>query len=197
MTAELPITRVTNVTRALQAAAASGPGVTSAFTGTQQPQDWGGRWWSYEIEFAVLQDADGRRLSAFFAALGGVAGTFTFRDPYIRNPVGLGAPSVNGAGQAGTTLVTDGWGARGMSAGDFFSLGSGTALRLHQLTADAVPVAGAATLQFVPALRASPADNAALNVVNPGVLLRASGPIPAQIGLADLYRFSLQAREAI
>lgn len=194
MTAELPISRVTNVTRTLQAASVA---VASRFTGTQQPQDWGGRWWSYEIEFAVLQDADGRRLSAFFAALGGSAGTFTFRDPFIQNPASIGVPLVNGAGQTGNSLVTDGWGARGLSAGDFFSLGAGTALRLYQLTADAVPVSGAATLQFVPALRASPSDNAALNVVNPGVLLRASGPIPAQIGLANLYRFSLQAREAI
>jgi hypothetical protein len=194
MTAELPISRVTNVTRTLQSAAVA---VSSPFTGTQQAQDWGGRWWSYEIEFSVLQDADGRRLSAFFAALGGAVGAFTFRDPFIRNPANLGGPLVNGAGQTGTTLATDGWGSRGMSAGDFFSIGSGASLRLHQLTADAVPVAGAVTLQFVPALRASPADNAALNVVNPGVLLRASGPIPASIGLADVYRFSLQAREAL
>ena len=194
MTAELPVTRVTNVTRTLQSAAIA---VASPFTGTQQAQDWGGRWWTYEIEFSVLQDADGRRLSAFFAALGGVVGTFTFRDPFIRNPANLGVPLVNGAGQTGTTLVTDGWGTRSMSAGDFFSIGSGASLRLHQLTADVVPVSGAATLQFVPALRASPSDNAALNVVNPGVLLRASGPIPAQIGLADVYKFSLQAREAL
>jgi hypothetical protein len=104
---------------------------------------------------------------------------------------------VNGANQTGNSLVTDGWGTRRMQAGDFFSLGAGSSLRLYQLTADVVPSGGNATLQFVPALRSSPADNAALNVVNPGVLLRPTGPIPAQIGLADLYRFSLSAREAI
>lgn len=194
MTAELPIDRIVSVTRTLQAAAGAS---NSPFTGRQQVQFWGGEWWEFEIEFSVTQGPDGRRLSAFFAALRGQLGTFTFRDRFIRNPVDLGAPLVDGAGQTGNTLVTDGWGARGMSAGDFFSLGSGTSLRLHQLTVDVVPVAGAATLAFVPALRSSPADNAALNVVNPGVLLRPTGPVPTGIDLADAYRFSLSAREAL
>lgn len=194
MTAELPIDRIARVTRTLRAAAGAD---TSPFTGTQRVQFWGGEWWEFEIEFAVTQGADGRRLSAFFAALRGAVGTFTFRDDFIRNPVALGVPVVSGAGQTGTSLVTSGWSGRGMGAGDFFSLGTGAALRLHQLTADVVPSGGAATLQFVPALRYSPADGAALNVVNPGVLLRAQGPIPTGIDLADLYRFSFTAREAL
>lgn len=194
MTAELPISRVTAVTRTLRSAAAV---TVSPFTGTQQVQDWGGSWWDYEIEFATLQDADGRRLSAFLAALRGPVGTFTFRDPFIRNTLLSGAPLVNGAGQTGTSLVTDGWGATGLRAGDFFTLGTGTFTRLHQLTADVVPSGGAATLQFVPALRYSPVDNATVFVTSPAVLLRSASAIPAQIGLADLYRFTITAREAI
>lgn len=194
MTAELPINRVTDVRRSLGVAASV---QTSPFTGTQQVQDWGGTWWEYEIDFAVTEFSDGQHLAVFFAALRGSVGTFTFRDAFIRNPLGLGSPLVNGGGQTGTSLVTDGWTGPGLRAGDFFSLGSGTSLRLHQMTATVGPSAGAATLQFVPALRYSPADNAPLNVVNPGVLLRPSGPIPAQIGLADRYRFTVTAREAI
>jgi hypothetical protein len=194
MTVELPFTAVTNVTRALQAASAVS---VSPFTGSQQVQDWGGSWWQYEIEFAASQDASGRALSAFFASMRGAVGRFIFRDPYIRNPLGLGSPLVNGAGQAGNSLITDGWTGGGLLAGDFFSLGTGSALRLYQMTAAAVPSGGACTLQFVPALRSSPADNAALNVVNPGVLLRLDRPVPASIGLADIYRFSISAREAI
>lgn len=194
MTAELPFTSITAVTRTLRAAAAA---TESPFTLEQQVQDWGGAVWEYEIEFAARQGPDGRRLAAFLAALRGPVGTFTFRDPFIQNPPALGTVLVNGANQAGTSLITDGWGARPMLAGDFFSLGTGTALRLHQLTADAVPSGGAATLQFVPALRSSPADNAALNVINPGVLLRLTSPVPANIGLADLYRFTITAREAL
>lgn len=194
MTEELPISRVTAITRTLRSAAAV---ATSPFTGTQQVQDWGGSWWEYEIEFAALQDADGRRLSAFLAGLRGLAGTFTFRDPFIRNAGLAGAPQVNGGAQTGNSLITDGWGAFGLRAGDFFSLGTGTSLRLHQVTQDVAPSGGAATVQIIPALRSSPADNAALNVVNPGVLLRLSGPMPARIALADVYRFSLTAREAL
>lgn len=192
--AELPVTLVTAVTRTLQVAVAV---ATSPFTGTQQVQDWGGTWWQYEIEFAAMQGANARALSAFFAALRGAAGTFTFRDPFIENPPGLGTPLVNGASQTGTSLITDGWTGGGLKAGDFFSIGTGAAIQFYQMTADAPPSAGAATLQIIPALRSSPADNAVLNVVNPGVLLRPSGPVPAQIGLADIYRFSLSAREAI
>ncbi len=194
MTADLPISRITGVTRTLRSAAVA---ATSPFTGTQQVQDWGGSWWEYEIEFTALQDAEGRRLAAFLAALRGPVGRFTFRDGFIRNPLGLGSPLVNGGGQTGNSLVTDGWTGSGLLAGDFFSLGAGSALRLYQVTADAPPSGGACTLQFVPALRSSPADNAALNVVNPGVLLRLASPAPAQIGLADVYRFSITAREAI
>jgi hypothetical protein len=194
MTTELPVSLITRVTRTLQTAAGID---ASPFTGTQKVQFWGGEWWAFEIEFAVTQGEAGRRLSAFFAALRGPVATFTFRDAFIRNPAALGAPVVSGAGQTGGSLVTSGWGARGMNAGDFFSLGAGAALRLYQLTADVVPSGGAATLQFVPSLRASPADGAVLNVVNPGVLLRAQSAVPAGIELADMYRFSLSAREAL
>jgi hypothetical protein len=194
MTAELPLTMVKAVSRRLVSAAAV---QTSPFTGTQQVQDWGGRWWAYDIEFSVLQGLNARRLSAFLDALAGPVGTFTFRDPSILNPSGLGTPLVKGGGQTGSSLLTDGWTGGGLKAGDFFSLGSGAILRLYRLTADAPPSGGNATLQFVPPLRSSPADNAALNVVNPGVLLRATGPIPTAIGRVDRHQFSLSAREAI
>lgn len=189
----IPTDSVTSVTRTLKAAVAV---TTSPFTGSQQVQDWGGSWWEYEIEFAVQYGAAGRKLSAFFAALRGPADVFIFADPFIVNPTGLGTPLVNGAGQTGNSLVTDGWGTVGMKAGDFFHLLQ-SGRKLYQLTADSMPVAGAMTLYFVPALRASPADNAALNVVNPGVVLRLTSPVPSIIGLADIYRFSITAREAI
>lgn len=194
MTVDLPISRVTNASRSLGAAATV---TRSPFTGSRQVQDWGGSWWQYQIEFSTIADAEGRRLSAFLSALRGPVGSFIFRDPFIKNAVGLGSPVVNGAGQTGNTLVTSGWTGTGLVAGDFFSLGSGSALRLYQVTADAPPSGGAATLQIIPALRSSPASGAPLNVVNPGVLLCVDGPIPTQIGLADFYQFSISAREAI
>ena len=194
MSVELPSTLVTSVTRTLQTATAV---TTSPFTGTQQVQDWGGEWWAYQIEFAVRQGADGRRLSAFFAALGGSRGTFIFRDPFVGYPLATATVLVNGAGQASNTLAVDGLGTQAFLAGDFVQLGTLGTTRLYQVTADATPVAGAATLQIVPKLRTATVNNEAVNINTPGVLLRLTSPVPASIGLADLYRFSIAAREAL
>lgn len=194
MVAFLPVTNILGVNRRLATAVAV---TESPFTGTQQVQDWGGAWWEYTIDFATLGLAQGKALSAFFAALGGPRTPFLFADPTIRNPSGVGAPVVNGAGQTGNSLVTDGWSATGLLAGDFFSFGTDTATRLYQVTANVVPVAGAATVQFVPALRSAPVDNQALIVASPPVLLRLTSAVPAGIALADVYKFSVAAREAI
>ena len=82
--------------------------------------------------------------------------------------------------------------------GEFFSLGDGSATRLYQLTADVVPDNnGVAFLDFVPRLRSSPVPDAPLQVRHPRVLLRSTGPVPANISVARHYTFSVQAREAI
>lgn len=190
----LPISAVKSVTRTLVAAVAT---TKSPFTGTQQTQDWGGEWWEYTIDFAVVGLASGKVLSAFFASLGGARTPFLFADPTIKNPVGIGAPQVNGGGQTGNSLVTDGWSATGLQAGDFFTLGADAASRLYQVTATVVPVAGAATVQSVPKLRTPSVDNQPLITVAPPVLLRLAGPVPSVIALADIYQFSITAREAI
>ena len=160
-------------------------------------QDWGGEWWLYDIEMALMQGRNGQRVAAFLAQLGGVRGTFLFADPSIRNTVVGATPLVNGGGQSGNSLVTDGWGSAGLKAGDFFSLGTDSATRLYQVTADVTPVAGAATVQFVPRLRSAPADNAPLAVVAPQVLLSLTAPVPVQIYGADKYTVRFSAREAI
>lgn len=171
--------------------------VTSPFTKTQDIQDWGGECWEYSISIKAQHGADGRSLSAFLAALRGPVNPFLFDDPTIEQSGSYGTPLVDGSSQTGNTLVTDGWGAEGLKTGDFFSLGTDTATRFYQLTADVVPLAGAATLEFVPALRSSPANDEALEVRSPQVLLRANPPIPADISAGHIYRFTLSAREAI
>lgn len=103
---DFPVQKASNITRTLRASVAA---VASPFTGGQQVQDWGGEWWEYQIDMAVLRAVDGRSLSAFLAQLGGQRGRFLFRDPTIRNTASVGAPVVSGAGQAGNALVTSGW----------------------------------------------------------------------------------------
>jgi hypothetical protein len=193
-----PVVRVAALGRTLKTATV---GVRSPFTGQEQVQDWGGSWWSYEVEMAVTTGGEARALSAFFTALGGKRNTFTFADPKagISGAFVAGQPRVDGSGQSGSTLVTAGWDAgRQLVAGDTFSLGTGAAARLYMLTADALTNSqGRATLQIVPPLRSSPANNAPIEAHAPLVHLRLSSPVPTQMDLADVFRFSFTAEEAL
>ena len=197
MIPELPLTLVSSLERRLVTATAV---ATSPFTGSEQVQDWGGEWWEYGIEMARMNGRDGRRLSAFLAALGGARGRFLFRDPTVRQPGTIVVPFVAGGLQSGGVLTTSGWQPSGtpLFAGDFFSIGNDAATRLHQLTADVVSNAlGNATLAFVPKLRSAPVDGAALQIAAPAVLLRLTAPAPTRIGRADTFLFTLTAREAL
>jgi len=193
----LPLTLVASLNRTLKAAVTPVP---SAFTGSEQVQDWGGRWWHFEIEMALTKGADGRRLSGFLAALGGAAGRFLLVDPTAAHQAGTpGAPMVSGGSQSGNTLLSAGWvpNSTPLRSGDLFSLGAGAQNRMYQLTADViVDATGNATLSFVPHLREPPLDQAGLNVTAPVVCLRLTSPVPTRIGRADTYRFSLTARAA-
>lgn len=194
---ELPLTLVQALERRLVTATAV---AASPFTGSEEVQDWGGEWWDYGIEMARTTGRDGRRLSAFLAALGGPRGRFLFRDPTIRQPESLLAPFVSGGFQTGNQLVTAGWPSFStpLLAGDFFSLETGGGTRLHQLTADAITDdAGQATLAFVPRLRSSPADGTLLEIAAPAVVLRLTAPVPTRIGRAESFLFTLAAREAL
>lgn len=190
----LPTLAVAGATRRLATAAVA---VGSPFTGSVHVQDWGGRWWEYDLTLAAAQGATGRALSAFLAQLQGPVNTFLFADPSIRNNDTTSTPLVNGAAQSGNSLDTDGWTGAGLRAGDFFSLGTGASTRLYQMTADAVPSGGAATLEFIPALRSSPADNDPVQIATPQVVLRTLDIVPVSLDLADVFRFSFSAREAI
>lgn len=171
----------------------------SPFTGSQQIQDWGGEWWEYDMDFALHQGRQGKKMSAFFAQLGRGRNTFLMADWSIDQVV-AGTPVVSGAGQSGNALVTSGWPVSStvLQYGDFFQIGTAEQTRLHQLTADAVSNgSGVATLSFVPALRSSPANAAPLVVNAPQVHLRLTSGVPANIRSGGVYAFTMSAREAI
>ena len=197
MIPELPLTLVQSLERRLVTATAVS---ASPFTGTEEVLDWGGEWWDYAIEMARLTGRDGRRLSAFIAALGGPRGRFLFRDPTIRQPGSALAPHVLGGFQTGGMLITAGWPpfTSPLLAGDFFSLGSDAQTRLHQLTEDVeTDESGVATLAFVPRLRSAPVDGTPLEIAAPALVLRLTAPVPTRIGRADTFLFTLAAREAL
>lgn len=194
MVLDLPTQLIASVTRRLAEASTSN---MSPFTGSEQVQFWGGEWWEYDITVAVQRGRDARRLSAFFAQLGGKRGTFLMTDTTIENPAQTGSVVVSGGSQTGNTLNVTGLVEENLLTGDFVHIGTGATTRLHQLTEDVTVTAGAATLAFVPALRYSPIDASAVEVVSPKVLLRMNDPVPASIARGDKFRFSFSAREAI
>ena len=153
----LPLHLVENLERRLVASVTA---ATSGFTGSQQVQDWGGEWWEFTFEMALTRGRDARRLSAFFAALGGMRGPFLFRDPSAGRSDLLADPIVSGGGQTGNTLVTSGWAASSpaLETGDFISLGSG---------ADTLVVSGHRRCRSEWIGQGEPADHAATALLAP------------------------------
>ncbi|PWG16138.1 hypothetical protein [Salibaculum griseiflavum] len=194
---ELPLTLVESIERRLATAVSA---QTSPFTGSQQIQDWGGEWWEVSFDMALTKGRNGRRLSAFLTALGGLRGWFVLRDPSTAQPGLTRSITVNGAFQRGNLLVTAGWApeAETLQAGDFFSLGTGRDMRLYQITQDAASdLGGISVLRFTPRLRSTPPDLAPVEVASPGLALRLTQPVPTRISRADSFRFSVSAREAL
>ena len=141
----------------------------SQYTLQEQVQVHSGQRWKISIEYPTLSDAMSRALSAFVLRLNGRQGSFLLADPSRLIPAGTstGTPLVNGAGQSGNYLRTDGWtpGTTGiLAAGDYLQTGSGSTTRLYQVTADADSDSGGnASIEVWPALRQDasvPYDNA-------------------------------------
>lgn len=112
-------------------------------------------------------------------------------------PRGYGAPLVNGANQAGRSLVADGFApyAR-IEAGHVFSILSAGRRQVCVVTARTqVNASGQATLPIWPALRFAPADNATLEFDKPilqGFLLPEESPwTPRMAGLVEM-RFAIR-----
>ena len=140
----------------------------SAFGGSVQRINRLGSRWAFDVELPPMTHA---------AALDWVdllteADTAILNLPEPGITIGSpGTPLVNGSSQTGSSLVTDGW-TNGyvIPKGKWFSVSVSSLLYLYQTTAAVTASgAGAATLTVRPMLRASPADNAALNV-NPATV---------------------------
>lgn len=186
---------VSSIRRTLITAAA---GTVSPFTLTEDVQDWGGEVWAYEIDVPPQERRAGKSLEAFFNQLRGKVGRFLFADPSIRNPFPVGSPVASeAAGARASSFECEGL-ALGLYTGDFVSIGTGASTRLYQITQDAIPDAdGLAVLHITPRLRFPLAVGTPIEAMEPQILLRMNGPMPANISTAQNYTFSVQAREAI
>lgn len=150
----------------------------SPLDGTVQTLEMPGAVWELTVSWESLDVADTRILAAFLADLRGGAGRFYY-SPATWSPrraTGGGSPLINGAGQSGAALATDGWSAsaQAMLAGDWLSYTDTLGRRrLHMVTADATANgSGQATLAITPAIRRAGADNAAIDVAAPSGVFR-------------------------
>lgn len=124
--------------------------------------------WRASVEWATLPTREkAQRLSAFLAQAGRGDNVIALSDPsYTAQGAVSGVLQVAGASQTGTSLTIDGCVASAtvFAVGDYFTVGG----ELKQVTAPCIAAAaGAATVYFEPALRASPTDNAFLYVLTP------------------------------
>ena len=132
--------------------------------------------WFATFELPPMTRAQAAAWQAFLASLQGSAGRFFGFDADARTPrgsydSGLDTPLVAGADQTGLSLATDGWRASQtglLLPGDYVEVGAELKMVTGSVDSDG---AGAATVSFVPQLRASPADNAPLTLNNPTVTM--------------------------
>lgn len=151
---------------------------TSSLNRAVQTLELPGALWFATYELPAMTRAQAAAWQALLVDLMGAAGRFWGFDPDARTPRGAydsgsDTPLVNGASQTGASLVTDGWRVSGtglLLPGDYVEVTAGGQKELHMVTAQVdSDGTGAATINFKPPLRASPADSAALVLANPVV----------------------------
>ncbi len=133
--------------------------VESPFTRQMDIAELTGSRWVATLSFRHLTRAQAADLESFLNALHGRVGTFKLHNHARENPRGTGGgtPTVNGAGQTGRSLVTEGWNGNEtvLKVGDFFSFDD----ELHQVVSADVSTGagGIATIKLIPPIRTSPA----------------------------------------
>lgn len=139
----------------------------SPLSGAVQTVEMPGARWKASFMLENLVEADAAVFQAFMMRLRGRAGRFALHNFARQRPRGTlsGTPLVMGASQTGTTLIIDGCAVGAtLLAGDYFGVNG----ELKMVVADAAANgSGQMTLTLEPPMRASPADNAALTLVQP------------------------------
>lgn len=142
----------------------------------RQARSRGAQAWQVTLRYGAMKRATFAALWAFLTRQGGQAGTFTANFPdFAPRGTATGTPRLNGAGQTGTSILTDGWTINTLilRQGDFLQIEPAT--KVYQVTADVTSDgAGNATIPIYPALRTSPGDNAAITA-NPLFLMALTG----------------------
>lgn len=176
----------------------------SPFTASQQVYRYTGQFWEADITLPPMKRDDAEHWISFLLKLNGPFGTFLLGDPNGATPRGLatGSPLVNGAGQTGYELITDGWTVSQtgiLKVGDYIQLGSAATARLYKVLDDVnSDASGNATLDLWPDLRSAPSDNETITVSNAKTNFRlASAQTSWDINEATIYGLTFGARESL
>jgi hypothetical protein len=172
----------------------------SAFTGQKQYQTYSGTWLEASVTLTNLNRAGAVEWQAFLAKLQGKKGTFLMGDPDAATPRGTpsGTPLVNGVGQTGVSLITDGWtpsAANVLLEGDYIQIDNHMYMNLTDVTADG---SGNATLDIWPRLRADATDGATIITSNCKTIWRlATNNVVWQTDVNGVYTISFTCIEDI
>lgn len=145
---------------------------TSPFTRAVQRVSLGGSRWVLTATLPAMRRDAAAAWQAFFLQLEGAANTFYGFDPDAKDPRGQartkpGTPQVNGANQTGSTLNVDGCPAGVVGwllPGDYVGVNGELKMVTGPVSTNG---SGQAAVPFKPALRNSPADNAAITLTRP------------------------------
>lgn len=168
----------------------------SDWTGRRQTIASGRGWWESQVTFPpIVGTTNVNAWRAFIAKSRGKANDFQVPVDATAQSSAVATPLVNGAGQTGRTLSTDGWPVSStvLQAGQYVTIGN----QLLQLTESVTSNAsGVATLNFEPPVRTSPADNAAIEFKNPYCLMYLVEEPTLSVETGYVYSLSLNLRES-
>lgn len=155
----------------------------SPLSGYTQTSSRKGARWVLRLVFNNLQTDERGVLRGYLAFMEGQVHRVEVGDHSYTGARGAlgGTPLVNGASQAGTSLVTDGWpnSTLVLKAGDLISFTNGTYKELKMITSDATSDgSGNCTLSIMPEIHTAPANNAVIVTASPvGTFMLASPAI--------------------
>ena len=157
----------------------------------------GARWYG-TFNLPPMSKAQALEYIGFLQRLQGRVHSFFGYDANHRSPSGTMSGStlvVKGASQTGTSINLDG-GANStliLKAGDFFSVGGELKMVTANATSDG---SGNLTVNFVPSLRSSPANDSAITTTNPVCAMKLLGDSTSySINNSNLYGISFSGLE--
>ncbi|MFQ5510038.1 MAG: hypothetical protein ACE5FN_12005 [Leptospirillia bacterium] len=176
--------------------------VYRAHSGRRSVRRIGAHRWRFTARYPALTRDAFMPVYAFILSQGGRFGSFQVIPPDLAIPRGVatGLPLVNGAGQAGNALVTDGWTPNTVGivkAGDVLKCGGHT--KVYMVTADVdADGLGGVTIPIEPPLVQPPADNEPLVVTGvPFTMALANDVQQYRAGAPSLYTFELDLEEVL